>query len=286
MGCGGQRHRGRFSPAGERPDGAFGILLGASPAFGLGASADRHTLASQLSEQRGAIPWLNLAAPALNSTQETILYALNRHRLAGAREIAAFSGLNNLVVAGLPAAEWDYGQFFFSGEFFRQPGVPDPGETGAAPAWSRGRLAGAARRLVGQAAQEPPVDRAAAARRRIEIAAGQAVRDVELLADLGAAANARVHYVLQPTAAWTGKLLTDEERALIDENYEQRPQMWRLFEPVLTRDVHEEYAGRLEEACAKRGISFLDANAALRDSSASDQWLFVDQVHLTDLGTG
>jgi hypothetical protein len=38
-----------------------------------------------------------------------VLFLLHRHQLPAVRDIAVFSGVNNLVVAGLPGATADYG---------------------------------------------------------------------------------------------------------------------------------------------------------------------------------
>ena len=177
--------------------GEVSVLLGSSTAFGLGASGDEHTLPSLLSQGPGGVPWLNLAAPAFNSTQEVVLFLLHRHQLPAVRNIVVFSGLNNLVVAGLPAATADYGQFFFSGPFLRQMGVPEQEE----PKWALGRIAQATRRLArgGTPDGKPEILDVA---ERVEVAARTTVRDLARLQELAAPAGARVHFVLQPTIAW------------------------------------------------------------------------------------
>ncbi|REE96252.1 hypothetical protein [Thermomonospora umbrina] len=262
------------------PAGEVGVLLGASPAFGLGVSSDGNTLPSLLARGPDAVPWLNLAAPAFNSTQEVLLFLLHRHQLTGVRDIVVFSGLNNLVVAGLPAAKADYGQFFFSGAFFRQLGAPDQEQ----PRWALGRIAQATRRIGrdrepgdGQDVPDPA--------ERVDVAVRQTARDLARLLELAAPTGARVHFVLQPTVSWCGKPYSPEERALIEENDRERPQMWDLFRPVLDPSVHRAYAHRLETACKELGVAFLDANTALGASPAADSWLFVDQAHLNDHGT-
>ena len=259
--------------------GEVSVLLGSSTAFGLGASDDEHTLASLLSQGPGGVPWLNLAAPAFNSTQEVVLFLLHRHQMPAVRDIVVFSGLNNLVVAGLPAATADYGQFFFSGPFLRQMGVPEQEE----PKWALGRIAQATRRLArgGTPDGKPEILDVA---ERVEVAARTTVRDLARLQELAAPAGARVHFVLQPTIAWAGKRLSPQEQALLDENDRERRHMWDLFNPILDPSVHKAYASRLETACGELKVDFLDANRALAAHPAADAWLYVDQVHLNDEG--
>ncbi|WP_380283584.1 IopA [Kitasatospora purpeofusca] len=276
---------GPVSLLGTVPEEPVGVVLGASPAFGFGASGDAWTIPSLLARGPQARPWLNLAAPAFNSTQEAALFQLHRHRLPAVRDVVVFSGLNNLVVAGLPQADGDYPQFFFSGEFFGQLGAPDLGQRMGQPGWARGRLGRVAKRLgrpeegadtAGGAVPDPAA--------RVETAVRHAARDLRTLADLVTPLGARLHYVLQPTATWTRKPFTAEERVLIEEAGAERAGMWNLFAPVLDPAVHDGYAERLEAVCKELGVSFLDANAAVAASPAAEEWLFVDQVHLTDRG--
>ena len=73
--------------------------------FGIGASADRHTLASRLTENDSReTAWVNFGGRSFNSTQEMILFCLHRHLLPPIKEIVLFSGFNDLGLSRLPAA--------------------------------------------------------------------------------------------------------------------------------------------------------------------------------------
>ncbi|MEU4796689.1 IopA [Streptomyces sp. NPDC023327] len=265
------------------PTGAVSVLIGGSLTFGLGVSSDEHTIASVLGRDPDGPTWLTLAAPGFNSTQEVVLFLLHRHQLTAVRDIVVLSGLNSLVVAGLPAATADYGQFFWSGTFLRQMGVPEQKQ----PDWALGRRA-AARRLfrriarTGGAPDAPPTLEAAA---RVELAARTTARDLARLCELAAPTGARVHFVLQPALAWTGKPPSPEEKALIEENNQERRQMWDLFNEVLVPSVYPAYSERLAAECAALDVPYLDANSALAAGRTADDWLFVDQVHLSDEGS-
>jgi len=269
--------RGPVSLQGNLPAGEVSLMLGASPAFGFGASSDERTITSLLAGEPDSVPWLNLAAPAFNSTQELVLFLLHRHQVPEVRDVVFFSGLNNLVVAGLPDSSADYGQFFFSGEFFRQLGAPELGQHLDQPKWALGRLAKKIGRLGGGADDGPRVPDP---EERVDIAARNCARDLDRFLELAAPTGARVHYVLQPTASWTRKRYSREEEVLIAEAGAERSMMWNLFNPILEPRVHDLYAERLEAVCKERDISFLDANGVL----GGDPWFFVDQVHLNDEG--
>ncbi|MFD3522742.1 IopA [Streptomyces sp. NPDC058653] len=268
------------------PEGEVSLILGASTAFGFGATADSQTIPSLLSQGEGTVPWLNLAAPAFNSTQELILFLMHRHSLGRVRDIVVFSGLNNLVVSGLPGADEGYGQFFFSGPFFRQLGImTDQFEK---PGQQPGKLARAARRigLGGGPDKANDADKPALAdpEARIEVALRNAIRDLDTLQYLAVPTGARVRYVLQPTASWSGKSLTPEEKLLIEENYTERGGVWDLFRQILEPSVHSVYSQALADACKTRGIDYLDLNAAFKVAPNRDSWLFTDQPHLNDEG--
>lgn len=247
---------GPCSLRGTLPNRRTSVMLGASPAFGYGASHDDRTIPSLLALASDEVQWLNMAVPAFNSTQEVLLFMLHRHELPPLEDLVVLSGFNNLAVAGLPipaesAAE--YQRFFFSGEYFQ--------------------------RLLGDTEEQlplPPV-----VEKRIDIAVQHTARDLDRL--LALASGPRVHYVLQPTLSWSNKPITSQEQTLMDD-IERRDGLWGLYEPILDRVVHSEYARQLATVCRQRGVPFLDTNVAIEESPMSDGWLFIDHVHLTDDG--
>lgn len=82
---------------GGKNNGPVRLLAGSSTVFGIGASADSWTLASRLThnDSRGQ-RWINFGGRSFNSTQELVLFTLNRHHLPRVDEIVLFSGFNNL----------------------------------------------------------------------------------------------------------------------------------------------------------------------------------------------
>jgi lysophospholipase L1-like esterase len=166
--------------------------------------------------------------------------------------------------------------------FFRQMGVPEQEE----PRWALGRLTEATRRMRRgkKPGDEPDAPETLDLAERVEVAVRNTARGLARLLELAAPTGARVHFVLQPTIAWTGKRLSPEEKALIEENDRERRHMWDLFRSVLDPSVHATYVEWLETACKELGVGFLDANGALAAAPAADAWFFVDQVHLNDEG--
>ncbi|CAM3787089.1 GDSL-type esterase/lipase family protein [Nocardiopsis gilva] len=278
---------GPCSPGGAMPDGPVNIVLGGSIAFGYGASSDAHTISSRMSQlspasrsapARSRRPWLNLGAPGFNSTQEALLLLLHRHRMPEIRDVVVLSGLNNLVIAGLPQPAHGYGEFFFSEQHFRKiQGNVDP-----RPRWSPGRLVDAIRNAPASDDTEeqagPELDE------RMDIAAANTAVDLDRIRACVADRGARIHFVLQPTAPWTRKTYTPEETALFEAMDSEQYNAWELFKPGFDAAVHSPYADRLEKVCKERYIPFLDLNSAFSEPEYADRWLFVDRVHLNDDG--
>ncbi|WP_212615906.1 IopA [Streptomyces zhaozhouensis] len=274
---------GPSSLMGNMPSGEVSVMLGGSAAFGFGASCDEETIPSHLATGPDAVPWLNLACNGFNSTQELIVFLLHRHQLPVIKDIVVFSGVNTLVLAGLPGADRDYGQFFFSGPFARRLGIPDPAEQPTALtrfARSAGRLVGRGEEKSREARRADP-DGVLPPAERLNLALRAAGRDLDRLVELAAPTGARIHYVLQPVSTWTRKPYTTEERVLIEE----RGEMYKgLFSMILDPAVHDEYAAGMEAVCKDRSIPFLNLNTALGSGPEAKDWLFVDLVHLTDVG--
>ncbi|MER5627533.1 hypothetical protein ABT061_41585 [Streptosporangium sp. NPDC002544] len=280
----------RYSLQENLPPGPVSLVMGGSSAFGFGATCDQKTLASLLSENNTGTPWLNLAAPAFNSTQEVVLFLLNRHLLPEVRDIVVYGGLNNLVVAGLPGAAENYGQFFFSGEFFghfngQEVARTDVSHIPGRDSTSQNPLSRIARLLRPQSKKAEDAPSGPSAEERVEIATRLLLKDLDRLLELAEPTGARVHFVLQPTLSWTGKKRSAEEAALLEDDTGMWAQMWAGFQPVFAEAVYTEHAQRVEEICKTRGVSFLDMNKSLLLSVNSDDWLFVDPVHLNDTGT-
>ncbi|MFJ5262475.1 SGNH/GDSL hydrolase family protein [Streptomyces sp. NPDC088387] len=269
----------------NRPKGPLGVLMGGSSAFGFGAGSDSGTVSSAMADESG-IPWLNFAVPGYNSTQETILFMMHRHQLPEVRDIVVLSGLNNLVVAGLPGADQGYGQFFFSGEFFGElgGGAEGPPRPPTSRTGDNRSVVQRLRSLIGSRPAPAASGPAVPVGERVDIAARFLRHDLDRLLDLVAPTGARVHYALQPTPVWSRKSLSAEEAVLLGDDGSLLAQAWPLFLPVLDEEAHERYSEEIGRACKERDIAYVDINMLLRSAPEKDEWLFVDAVHTNDRG--
>jgi hypothetical protein len=264
----------RYSVADPAGCDSVRLIAGSSTVFGIGASADRWTLASRMSERdRRPQPWLNFGGRSFNSAQELLLLVLYRHLLPAVEEIVLFSGFNNLGLARQPAgAHTEHGAFFMYRRWLaafdgREP-RPDRG--------LRGMLR--ARPRPDEPEPEPP-DLPEQLRR----AADLTIRHLEGWRVLAADWGAKLTYVLQPLAGWVRPHGTAEEEALFAE-LDAAGHFSTEYGDILHPDVCARYAALLESGAKAMGVGFVNLNPILSECLRPDQWLFVDRIHLTDSG--
>ena len=257
------------------------LFVGSSTAFGVGATSDAATIPSRLWEEHApARPWLNFGGRGFSSTQEVLLFLLNRQLLPPVRQIVVLSGLNNLALAGLPRyLQSDYGPFFFAGEYqaqmeeLRQRHRQRGGGQGSR--WGRRRQAPGP---MERDESRPSLDQ------RLADAVTRTSRDLENWQLFAAASNATVSFVLQPLASWVRPEPCQQERELFAELDARQSTFWQLFGEIMPQQVGRRYADELAAECGKQGIAFFDLNPALASAADPQQWLFVDRAHFHDAG--
>lgn len=248
---------------------AVRVIAGSSTVFGIGASADCHTLASRMTENDDrAEPWLNFGGRSFNSTQELMLFVLHRHRLPKVKEIVLLSGFNNLGLARLPAhLRMEHGAFFMCREFFDAMAKKKPSSfTG----WLRTR------------ASDPtgPVPTMA---EQIAYAVDLTLRHLDVWRALATDAGATLTFALQPLAGWVRKRGSREEEALFAD-LEQAGRFADTYGDILAREQHLTYSTRLRAGASALGVRFIDVAELLVGAIQPDQWAFVDRIHFTDGG--
>lgn len=262
---------GRASAGGGLTDGPVRLLAGSSMAMGIGATCDQATLASRLwTTHAPSLPWLNFAGRSHSSAQELLLFLFYRHLLPPVEEIVIVSGLNNLALARLPAAQrGDDGAFFNCGDFF--------GQMEKLKSQFRTYQFGASfRRGVGDEPIRPLEE-------RIADAVALTVRHLESWKQLSAPTNTKITFVLQPLATWVRETVSPQERRLFDE-LDEVSNFWELFGDIASKESARRYAELLRLGCEKIDVNFLDINPILADSVGDESWLYVNRAHMTDEG--
>ncbi|MEV1144104.1 Inducer of phenazine A [Micromonospora sp. NPDC049799] len=270
------------SAGGDRLDGPVRLLVGGSVSLGYGATSDAATIASRLwSKHAPSRPWLTFGAPYLNSTQELMLFVLYRHLLPPIDEIVIISGFNTLVMGQLTGVDVG-GQepFFFCNEYFEK--MQELRARYAEPAKTRRWRTGPRPPSPSVA---PPAARPTTAG-MIESAVGVTMRNLDSWLVMAAATGARVSFALQPLATWLRETPAPQEKLLFDEfdelsdygTWEER------YGDVGSIATGAAYAAALGEACARKGVPFVDTLSRLAELTKPSDWLFVDRGHYTDEG--
>jgi hypothetical protein len=258
------------------------VLVGNSFAFGVGASSDRATVPSHLSDLTGTL-YLNLGGRSHNSTQEVLNIVLNLDKLEDADTIVFLSGVNNIELfhSSIPRIyppEWFFFQQELCNSLSRPVRVPLREVLRRAlrlPGRRHGSL-GVGRRGTDRDMNEPCQMGLDHEVRRDWFNANLR-RDFALLKLL--AQQYAVYYVLQPCAAWIRKQWTDEEQELFGLLDDLQPRRWQTVLAQMARDK-EAYAASLRACCSSCGIQFVDLNEYFTEP----KWFFVDRVHMNDTG--
>lgn len=261
----------RFSVADRgSAGGPVRLLAGSSTVFGIGASADRHTLPSRLTEHDPRPePWLNFGGRSFNSTQELSLFTLYRHLVPEVSEIVLLSGFNNLGLARLPASvRGEHGAFFMCNQFFAALG-PD-----SQPKPLRSRLRRGA---------EAPAEPVPSMSEQIAYATDLTLRHLDCWRALAADTGAKLTFVLQPLSGWVRPTGTTEEERLFAE-LDELGNFSESYGDILDPQVCADYADAIEAGAKKMGVGFVNLGPLLAEKTAPDQWLFVDRIHFTDSG--
>ncbi|MGE5515458.1 MAG: hypothetical protein ACM31D_06510 [Bacteroidota bacterium] len=124
-------------------------------------------------------------------------------------------------------------------------------------------------------------ENAAERRKNRDVVIDHVGRILEVWAMLARGMNFQPVYALQPILGWTGKPLSPEETALLDERDALGLPWHRMLGQISDADHYQWYRDAIESRCRQLGIGFIDTNAALRHRA---DWLFIDRLHLTDAG--
>jgi hypothetical protein len=221
--------------------GGGALLLGSSVAFGLGASSDRGTLASQLAFLTRS-RWLNLGVLAANSLQELVAAVPFLH---AASTVVVFSGMGNYLLMMRERTPGSvFGPVFYAGTFAKLARTP----LFDLAALAAGQVPAAA---PGSSPEAPPAADLSDAAARMRTAARLQLRDLSVLAR-AARAETRILFCLQPMeppGRETGPEQQDYETAL------------GVSIRVLAEHLGA-YTGLLAHGCAELGVTFLPLTAS------------------------
>ncbi|WGV19671.1 hypothetical protein QIY50_20415 [Pseudomonas putida] len=271
----------RFSVAERGSAARINLLVGGSTALGIGASSDEHTVASHLSMLTGEV-WLSLAGCGLNASQELLMFLTHQHRLGQLGHVVVLSGLNSLahealceVLASLngPQHAKAYQDFLTS---FSE-GIQATAAPRRQSLWQR----------IGQALATSPVAMPATwtlspPEKRLARAADNIGRTLRQWDRLLANSYSTLTFILQPLLPWCRDSLPAGEQAMLDALQRQPANFDRLLDGAFDSQLHSAFFRRIKSQADP--VPCYDMNCMLSSSPVFGADLFIDRLHLNDLG--
>jgi hypothetical protein len=280
------------SVGGAGNSGEVSFVVGGSTVFGDGATSDRMTIPSLLSERIGH-PFLNLGGRAYGANQELILFNQIAHKYHKVNYVVLLSGLNELFLSRFRDRSGFFGPFFFSRQFrdslskallskkrklLRLCLYPVYGDS-----IDYNRIKGSD--LLGVLF---PSEKAVGLRGTnshlfdVNYAVNQIRKNLLIWKKMSDSFPFKLKFVLQPVPQWCGKESSHEEEILF--HYLEKEHDVDSVVSQLTKRIYLSYSEKIQDVCNQLGVEFLDMNTMLGDVSSSEHWLFVDRAHLTDKG--
>lgn len=291
-----------FEDLHDRP---VNIIVGGSTAFGVGATHDTQTIASQLSAHTHEV-WLNFSCQTFTSTQELLLFLFHNHRFQTINNVVLFSGINNFFLYFLLSQySQEHGSFYLWSQFdermnnpylsirsrivqfFFEPFFGNTIDYNKVNRYNfKGLFSRNGRKKLLRAYQSKEVfpsikDHA----EELENILPVIERDLYNWKSVQQARKFTLHYVLQPFLHWTDHQLAEEERLLMRElEIDTASRIEQVIQENKKHERHLWYREALLKICTRNDIPFYDSNELLSKQKHHTQWLFADKMHLTDLG--
>ncbi len=277
------------------------LVIGGSTAFGVGATSDRQTISSILS-QKTNILHLNLGGRAFNSTQELILFKWLISQKPKIKDVTIVSGANDLYLSTIKTNSFMPGQFFgMQYEASMTKGMLSPKRkllklllSKWAPNdinWTnmdiKTIITSSLKSMIDSSTNRTLPRPNSYSERIFSVKSATSYLDSSLCfwSALSTFLDFRLTYVLQPFASWCKKQYTHEEKSLFAYLNASEQDPGGVLKQMLDIENYSEFTQGISLICDKYKINYLDSNAILAGrAESSNEWLYVDRIHLTDLG--
>jgi len=244
------------------------IIIGNSMVFGVGATSDNFTLPSLLSQKNNE-EYINFGGRAFSGFQEIILFTQFINKLKYLDELIIISGINDLFLMKQSNNFNYFENLIYNNTNF----VNKMNKKNKNSIFDFVNLF---------FKKENTILLPSSKRDKKEISITNIERNISFWSFIKKAFKIKVRFYLQPCATWCKTKLSLEEQKIFDEldNHHQNNKIQKLF----TREEHKDISALYAKNCNENDIEYLDLNNELVKFDNNKNWLFVDRVHLTDLG--
>lgn len=270
----------------------YGAILGASTAFGLGASNDEMTISSLISKDRD-IFFYNLGVSAFSGFQEVVLHQSLINYFDKIKYVVIFSGLNDwFLINYIDKFDQELGPYFYNNHFLSgmdnivlnkkrkiakflfSPFLDNKVD------WKSVTV----KKIIQTFSDKNDLKKSTYDNsEKVKLLKKFLLRNLTYWSNIQKVYKIKLFYVLQPIPSWSKKNLSIEEKEIFKELDSNNSKAYNI-ERSLDSSSHEKYVGYLSELCNKVGINFIDSNKYLKENTKDNDWCFIDRSHLTDLG--
>lgn len=265
-----------------------GLMVGGSAVFGTGASKNKFTIPSILSDKSN-IHFLNMGCSAFNGFQEIVNFQIFLEKLDGIKKIIVYSGLNDIFLTYFNEVHDNhYDAHYFSKiylnniennflskkkkimKFFFSNFVKDNFD------WKNSSL----KKIFLEISQKK--DSQIKETNKFGTLQKILNKNLKIWSNYQKSLDIEIVYVLQPFSNWCKKENSKEEDELFSITEGSKIKIYEVFKKM-DYDSYLKYKKILEDLTKKYNLKFLDTNVHL-NSKFDKEWLFVDRGHLTDRG--
>ena len=247
------------------------IIIGGSLVFGFGATSDKKTISSILSKKTKQT-FLNFGATAFNSTQELLLFLNFFQNFKKIKKVIIISGANDLYL-NLTNTNDNWGNFFFKEKFekihnfYRYRKNYKKKINNLFLKFLKNK-----KKII----NSKPINF-----NQLDL---DYKKILILWSSLAKNYNFDLHFYLQPFSSWIEKPLSIKENELfkILDNSDDRAHL--ILKEISSLENYKHFSNILQNRTKENGINLIDLNTELKKSKNLDKSLFVDRVHMNDLG--
>ena len=240
------------------------LVIGGSTAFGFGASSDEKTISSQLSILTNEI-YINFGATAFNSMQELILFINFFQKFKKIKNVIILSGVNDLFLSFSQKNDI-WGNYFFKLDYEILHSKTKKIKDKFFQLFNR--------KIIDNNKTD------------IDYKLIQFTYDkiLNIWSNLEKGNNFNVYLFLQPFPSWFNKNLTNEEIKLFNFLDNSNNAAHNILKDISNYDSYQKFSDIIKISSKKNSINYINLNEEILEDNNKNDWLFVDRVHMTDLG--
>ena len=246
------------------------IVIGGSLVFGFGATSDNNTISSILSKKTNKI-YLNFGGTAFNSKQEILLFLNFFQNFNKIDKVIIVSGANDLYL-NLINDEDEWGNFFFKKKY---QDIFDRYK-------NRNNFYYKFNYLLNKFKKQN--NNTKINKVNFNKLYNNYNQNLKLWSNLSNSFDFKIHFFLQPLAIWTKKKLSDDEEKIFNILDNSNDLAHIILKETSKIENYIKFSKMLESLSREININFTDLNFELNQSKNLNKSLFVDRIHMNDLG--